>query len=76
MEKCKNVRFKIKKCLCVYVCVCVCVCVFKCRFSHCIYVLGIALADVATCIEDAISYPDELTIPVFQLRDLTELYKK
>ena len=45
-------------------------------FRHCIYVLRIALADVIAYIEDTISYNDELTIPVFQLKHLTELYKK
>ena len=41
-----------------------------------IYVLRIALADVITYIEDTITYSDELTIPEFRLKDLTELYKK
>ena len=45
-------------------------------FRHCIDVLGIVLADVIAYIEDTISYNDELTIPVFQLKYLTELYKK
>ena len=45
-------------------------------FRRCIYVLGIALANVITFIEDTISYSDELTFPVFQLKDLTELHKK
>ena len=46
------------------------------EFRHCIYVLGIALADFLIYIEETISYSDELTIPVFQFKDLTELYKK
>ena len=45
-------------------------------FRRCIYVLGTALADVITFIEDTISYSDELTISLFQLKDLTELHKK
>ena len=46
------------------------------EFRRCIYVLGIALADVITYIEETISYSEELIIPVFQFKDLTELYKK
>ena len=45
-------------------------------FSRCIYVIGIALADVITYIEDTLTYSDELTISVFQLKDLTEVCKK
>ena len=45
-------------------------------FTRCIYVLAIVLADVITYIEGTISYSDELTIPVFKVTDLTELYKK
>ena len=42
------------------------------EFSPFIYVLVIAQADVITEIEDT----DKLTIPVFQLKDLSDLYKK
>ena len=45
-------------------------------FRRCIYLLGIAIADVITCAEDTITYSEKLTIPVFELKDLTELYKK
>ena len=46
------------------------------EFRRCIYVIGIALADVIIYIEETISYSDELTIHVFQFKDLAELYKK
>ena len=46
------------------------------EFSPFIYVLVIAQADVITEIEDTITYSDKLTIPVFQLKDLSDLYKK
>ena len=98
----KNVRFKIKKKLCVcgrgrsaikkgglYESIChtrhfkiFCKGVHRyymtenVGFRCFIYVLRMALTDVITYIEDTITYSDELTIPVFQLKDLTELYKK
>ena len=40
------------------------------------FLIGLALADVITCAEDTITYSEELTIPVFELKDLAELYKK
>ena len=48
----------------------------KVGFMRCIYVLAAALADVITYIEGTITSSDELTIPVFQLKDVTDLHKK
>ena len=71
----KNVRFKIKK-ICggdrgregVYY--------KKERKFSTNYVTYLSFHNIQTYIEDNITYFDELTTPVFQLRRLTELYKK